>query len=139
MKKLSSILLVDDDATTNYLNERLLYKLGVTDQCLVAGNGAEALRLLAQLCFDSDTANCPALILLDVNMPLMNGIEFLEAYQPPYPAAQLVIVILTSSTHAHDLARLQGLPVASLVSKPLTREKVDLIMQQHFQRHLSAN
>lgn len=133
MEKLSSILLVDDDSTNNFLNELLLKSLGVTDQLLVAENGTQALDLLVQ-----HAPNEPALILLDVNMPGMNGIQFLEAYQD-LPAAQrmaTVIIMLTTTMDARDLSRLDELSIAGLVSKPLTKEKVDNILQLHFQRQL---
>jgi CheY-like chemotaxis protein len=133
MQKLSSILLVDDDPTTNFLHEQLLLSLGVTDLCLVAENGADALAMLAENA-PPDNA-CPALVLLDVHMPVMDGIEFLEAYmQPPSPPP--VVIVLTTSVHARDQARMAKLPVADWVSKPLTRAKVDAILQQHFQRQL---
>lgn len=130
MDKLPSILLVDDDSTTNFLNELLLKSLGVADQLLIAQNGREALTALSQA--------SPALILLDVNMPVMNGIEFLEAYvQLPQAQRQaIVVVMLTTSLHSRDLERVQELPIAGLVNKPLTREKVDTILQMHFRRHL---
>lgn len=133
MDKLPSILLVDDDSTTNFLNELLLKSLGVADQLLVAQNGREALTTLNQ-------AN-PSLILLDVNMPVMNGIEFLEAYvQLPQAQRQaIVVVMLTTSLHSRDLERVQELPIAGLVNKPLTKEKVDTILQMHFKRQLPAS
>lgn len=118
MQKLSSILLVDDDPTTNFLHEQLLLSLGVTEHCLVAENGADALALLAE--YAAPDGVCPALVLLDVHMPVMDGIEFLEAYiQPPSPPP--VVIVLTTSVHARDQARMSKLPVADWVSKPLPR------------------
>jgi CheY-like chemotaxis protein len=136
MEKLSSVLLVDDDSTNNFLNELLLKNLGVTDQLLVAENGTEALALLAR---EADAP--PTLILLDVNMPGMNGIEFLEAYQqlPAARRAATVVLVLTTSLAARDLGRLDELAIAGLVSKPLTKEKLAAILQLHFQRELPAS
>jgi CheY-like chemotaxis protein len=73
MQKLSSVLLVDDDETTNFINARLLKSLGVTDQVLMAHNGQEALSLLANHC-SSLAATCPPLVLLDLHMPVMGGL-----------------------------------------------------------------
>jgi CheY-like chemotaxis protein len=137
MQKLSSVLLVDDDETTNFLNAHLLKSLGVTDQVLLAHNGQEALDLLAQHCAPS-TTTCPMLVLLDINMPVMGGIEFLEAYQPQPPAPAIHMVILTTSMHASDLARLQALPHLTVLHKPLTRAKIDVLLQEHFHRQLAA-
>jgi len=131
MQKLSGVLLVDDDPTTNFLHEQLLLSLGVTDHCLVAENGAEALALLAE----AGDAPPPALVLLDVHMPVMDGIEFLEAYHQP-PAPHPVVIVLTTSVHARDRARLANLAVADYLVKPLTKEKINALLQQHFGRQL---
>ena len=79
MQKLTCALLVDDDSTANYLNTLLLKRLAVTDKILVALNGQEALDMLAIHCRDA-TPDCPALILLDIKMPVMDGFAFLAAY-----------------------------------------------------------
>ncbi|MFD1872657.1 response regulator [Hymenobacter bucti] len=134
MPPLSSVLLVDDDPTTNYLNKLLLTRMDVAQQVLVAENGEQALRTLDQLCTAPANPTCPRLILLDMNMPVLNGLAFLEAYVQ-MPLAQqraIVIVMLTTSLHAHDLARVQQLPIAGFLNKPLTREKVTGLLQQHF-------
>ncbi len=134
MKKLSSILLVDDDSTNNFLNQLLLKSLNVSDNILVAENGRQALDILQ----NSTDFQEPALLLLDVNMPGLSGIQFLEAYRQ-LPQAQrdaTVVVMLTTTMDARDLSRLDELNIAGLVSKPLTREKVDNILRLHFQRRL---
>ncbi|TDN36202.1 response regulator [Hymenobacter sp. UV11] len=133
MKKLSSVLLIDDDSTTNFLNNLLLKRLDIADTLLVAENGALGLAILAEVCAEA-TPRCPALILLDVNMPVMNGIEFLEAYQR-LPLAQrqaIIIVLLTTSVHPRDLERVRQLPIAGTLNKPLTEEKMRGVLQQYF-------
>ena len=73
-----------------------------------------------------------------MNMPGMNGIEFLEAYRqlPQTHRRATVIIMLTTTMDARDLSRLEELNIAGLVSKPLTKEKIDSILQLHFQRQL---
>lgn len=139
MVKLSSVLLVDDDPLTNDLNERLLKHLGVADQYLAATDGVEALAVLEHLSANANPSS-PVLVLLDVKMPGMDGMAFVEAYQH-LPAAQqqaVVIVMHTTSMSSVDLGRIESLPIAGLVSKPLTKEKLDTILQLHFQRQFPA-
>lgn len=70
MPKLSCVLLVDDDPTATFLNRKLLLRLEVADEVRVARNGQEALTEL-RACQDH-RATCPALIFLDVNMPVLD-------------------------------------------------------------------
>jgi CheY-like chemotaxis protein len=133
MPKLPAVLLVDDDPTTNFLNQKLLERLGVTEQVLVALNGREALDVLQARASPPPTDG-PLLVFLDVNMPVLNGIQFLEAYRQ-LPAAQqaaAVVVLLTTSAHPQDLARAQHLAVAEILRKPLTQQKVEQVLQQYF-------
>ncbi|GGF08394.1 response regulator [Hymenobacter cavernae] len=133
MSALASVLLVDDDPTTNFLNKLLLQRMGVTEQVLIAENGEQALRTLAQSCTNAGGPGCPKLILLDMNMPVLNGLAFLEAYvQMQLSQQPIVIVMLTTSLHPVDLARAQELPIASFINKPLTKEKVADLLAQHF-------
>ena len=135
MQKLGCTLLVDDDQTTNFLNQLLLRNLAVTDKLLVARNGQEALEMLQD---SSKQDEAPQLILLDVNMPVMNGFEFLEAYeQLSLPQRQsVVIIMLTTSLHPRDVQRVREASIAGYLSKPLTRDKVNDILKAHFQREL---
>jgi CheY-like chemotaxis protein len=133
LPKLPCVLLVDDDPTTNFLNRKLLERLAVADQVLVALNGQEALTVLEAQCAQQP-AGSPLLVLLDVNMPVMNGLQFLEAYQqlPADRQCPTVMVMLTTSAHPQDVQRAQQLPVADFLSKPLTQEKVERVLYQHF-------
>ena len=137
MQKLTCALLVDDDQTTNYLNKLLLNRLQVTNKLLVALNGQEALDLLLVHCREA-TTDCPALILLDVIMPVMDGFAFLEAYDNlPLPQKEaIIIVMLTTSLHPQDVDRVQQLNIAGFLNKPLTEAKINDVLKNHFDRHL---
>jgi CheY-like chemotaxis protein len=140
MAAISCTLLVDDDDTTNFLNQALLRRMAISDQVLVAVNGQEALDLLHQHCELPSSPTCPALILLDLKMPRMNGVEFLQAYaqRPERENPSVVIIMLTTSLNPKDVEQMQGLPIAGYLTKPLTRDKVNQVLQEHF-GHAPAN
>lgn len=127
MDKIDCILLVDDDETTNFVNQLLLEHMEVTDQVLVAYNGRQALTLIQQQC-------CPTLILLDINMPVMNGFEFIEAYEGlELPNKQsVVVVMLTTSLNPKDMERLEQMSIQGFFNKPLTEELVRAMVRRYF-------
>lgn len=130
MSKLNCILLVDDDDTTNFVNQMLLEDLKVTQQVLISTNGWEALQLIKQQWSEGD---CPTLILLDLNMPEMDGFEFLEAYEDlQFEQKQLfVILVLTTSMNPGDFERLGKAPIKGIINKPLTEEKLQDLLQKY--------
>ena len=134
MAAISCTLLVDDDDTTNFLNQKLLQRMDISDTVLVAGNGQQALDLLHAHCELPASPTCPALILLDINMPLMNGIDFLKLYarRPARENSTVVIIMLTTSLNPKDVEQMPGLPVSGYLTKPLTREKINQVLHEHF-------
>lgn len=71
-------------------------------------------------------------------MPVMNGFEFLEAYDQLQlaPKEPVIIIMLTTSLHPRDVERVQRLGIAGFLNKPLTKEKVSNILKEHFNREL---
>ena len=134
MAAISCVQLVVDDDTTNFLNQTLLRRLAVSDEVVVAVNGQEALDLLHAHCEQPTSPTCPALILLDINMPLMNGIEVLRAYaqRPARENPTVVSIKLPTSLNPNDVAQMQGLPIAGYLTKPLTTEKIRQVLREHF-------
>src|ERR1700741_4670028 len=95
-KKLECILLVDDDHEDNFFHKLVIERMDITKKIEVAKNGIEALEYLK-----ADHHVIPELIFLDINMPKMNGWEFLEEYQhlSPERKARITIMMLTTSAN----------------------------------------
>ncbi len=132
MSKLNSILLVEDDSITNFINERLLRKLNVAENIKIALNGYEAVSIIQKTV--QENKPCPNLIFLDINMPVMDGFEFLNEFRLlDFPNKNdVVIVVLTTSTNITDIEKLKGSGNTDFINKPLTKEKVQDVINRHF-------
>lgn len=133
-RKLDCILLIDDDEPTNFLNQVIIESSGCTKQIKSVQSGEEALAYLKNQCVDG-TAFSPDLIFLDINMPAMNGWEFLEKYRTLTNEFKMkvVIVMLTTSLFPEDVALANEIPeVAAFEHKPLTEEKLKAILKKIF-------
>lgn len=133
MKKLNSILLVDDDEPTNYLHRRLITENNLSEQIHISQTGLEAIEYLGTL--KGDTYPCPDVIFLDINMPVMNGWQFLENYRnlPEEQKANIIIVMLTTSLNPDDHEKGTALEeVRKFITKPLTLEKFQTLIKDFF-------
>ncbi|TLP80124.1 two-component system response regulator [Maribacter sp. ACAM166] len=131
--KLKRILLVDDSREFNYLNNYIIKKNGCTDHIQVAENGQQALDILNLGI--KETNLFPDLILLDLNMPCINGWEFMEAFKELKfdQKDEIIIVILSSSINPEDKTRAEKIKeVSGFVNKPLTPEKFNILLKEHF-------
>jgi CheY-like chemotaxis protein len=135
MKSLQTVLLIDDDETTNYLNHRLLTRMEVAPDIRVVTNGEEALDYLKKAFAGAEGFPRPDLIFVDIKMSVMDGFEFLEEYQKisPDDKQDTVMLMLTSSASFYDLEKLKQFPdVRQHYSKPLAEADVREIMQEYF-------
>ncbi len=132
MTKLNCIALVDDDQTTNFLNKRLIESKGVADKVLIFKNGEEAINHFSKL--DESSELRPQLVLLDINMPIMNGFEFLDAYKElsDTQKADQIVVMLSSSEQPNDKAEAQKRGIEEYLSKPLTEDNLKTILEKYY-------
>lgn len=119
---MKNILLVDDDNIFNFLNTKLLRQSGIADEIHTALNGKEALDLLNN--YYTGAFALPDVILLDLNMPVMDGFAFLEAFKKlSLPRQEKVrIIIVTSSDNPKDRARAKEMGITLYLTKPLSKE-----------------
>lgn len=116
-----AILLVEDNADDVELTRRAFKKNNIKNEMIVANDGAEALDYL----FGSgkykgrDLNNTPALILLDLKLPKIEGLEVLRRIREDERTRYLPVVVLTSSKEEQDLARSYSLGTNSYVRKPI--------------------
>jgi CheY-like chemotaxis protein len=118
-EKLLHILLVDDDEVDVMNVQRAFKKNNIINPLYVANNGLEALALLR----GQGAAAIPGprrLILLDLNMPKMNGLEFLRAIREDPELRPLTVVVLTTSDDERDRIEAYNLNVAGYILKPVT-------------------
>ena len=136
-KKLSCILLIDDDEPTNFLNRMTLETAGCTDHIHIIQSGKEALDFLARKGKYRQVSDFPHpdLIFLDINMPAMDGWEFLERYRrlQPEQKAPVVMIMLTTSLNPDDEAKARAIPeISGFENKPLRIDRLRELLKNYF-------
>jgi CheY-like chemotaxis protein len=117
MRESKPILLVEDDNVDVMTVKRALRDVHVTNQLVHTGNGEEALEYLR-----NESNRKPYVILLDLNMPKMNGIEFLKTIKSDEILKKIPVVVLTTSKDEHDIAESFKLGVAGYMVKSVDYE-----------------
>lgn len=121
-----SILLVDDDEINNFISIKLIKKALVSSEIKACLNGKFAIDELLKM-QASGAENLPDYILLDINMPLMNGWEFLDEYKRLNidPEGKSKIFIISSSVFSNDINKAKSYTlVKDFISKPLNIDKI---------------
>lgn len=117
-----NILLVEDDAVDVMNVQRAFKKNNITNPLHTAGNGLEALALLRGEGCEA-LRPLPKLILLDINMPKMNGIEFLRELRNDPKLKSISVIVLTTSNEERDVVSAYDLNVAGYILKPVELDK----------------
>ncbi len=119
--KAQKILLVEDNPDDEALTLRALKKCGVANHVDVVRNGQDAVDyLLAHGKFEGrDARDLPQLVLLDLKLPMLDGLEVLEIIRREETTRTLPVVIFTSSKEKSDLTQGYKLGVNSFVCKPI--------------------
>jgi CheY-like chemotaxis protein len=118
MRNLRPILLAEDDSVDAMTVKRAFSELKVTNELVRVINGEEAIKYLK-----THTDKKPCVILLDLNMPKMNGIEFLHVAKADNELRQIPVVVLTTSKDDRDKVETFKFSVAGYIVKPVDYKK----------------
>jgi CheY-like chemotaxis protein len=127
------ILLIDDDRDDQVNFCRCIYEIDTSIECLLAGNGGEALLHLKAV------TQRPGLIFLDLNMPLMDGYEYLSEIRAQRIYDDIPVVIFTTSNDSADMEKARMYGIAGYLVKPASMEELkrelEAILRKFFKPH----
>lgn len=138
MKKLNCILLIDDNADDNFFHSLTIKRAGAAEHIKIVKNGVEALEYFEKTQIDPVNYPMPDLAFLDINMPGLNGFEFLEkAIEKKIlrDGEPVVIVMLTNSLNPDDEKMAKdkyAREIKGYINKPLTVETLNEIIEKYF-------
>jgi CheY-like chemotaxis protein len=133
---LDKILCVDDDPITLMLCRKVVERVEFAKEIITAKNGVEAIEYFDALFEErkvNDSIEYPKLVLLDLNMPVMDGWEFLETYMRKEYHDVFIstrFIVLSSSIDPYDINRSKTYPVIGFLSKPITKEMLENLKNQ---------
>jgi CheY-like chemotaxis protein len=130
---LRCIMLVDDNPFDNFFHERQIKRCNPDTVVIAKTSGYDALEYLNSLVLVESVG--PDLIFLDINMPKMNGWEFLVEYEKLEEdvKSKYVIIMLTTSENPEDIAKSKEFKsISDFISKPLTKELMNEITKHYF-------
>lgn len=130
MRPINLVALVDDDEIVNFIGKKVIENTNLVNRIKVFLNGEEAINFLKANFKKPDLL--PEIIFLDLNMPIMDGFEFLEEYikLEPRLGRKINIYIVSSSVSPTDMARINGISeVSDYIIKPITKVKFEEIVK----------
>jgi CheY-like chemotaxis protein len=117
------VLIIDDSPAFNHLTRLIIERAGLDCNVIEMSNGQRALNYL------DEAHRLPEVILLDINMPVMDGFDFLEEYNRAHHSTTTSIYMLTSSAQEVDKLKVRSFGIVKgYFEKPLTKENVQKIM-----------
>ncbi len=124
--KYHSVMLIDDNSLDNFINKKLIETHGFAEKVMTYQEATEALEILKT----SPASDWPEVIFLDINMPEMDGFQFLDEYEklPENQRMQMKVILLSTSESFKDLNRANKNPyVRKVLNKPLTIQVLQAI------------
>jgi CheY-like chemotaxis protein len=118
MKGIKPIILLEDDEVDVMTVQRALNELHVRNRLIVFQDGEAALKH-----FNQADPEIPCIILLDLNMPRMGGVEFLKAFRKQNKFNRIPVVVLTTSGEQHDILQTYDLGISGYMVKPMDFKK----------------
>ncbi len=135
MNKLKKILLIDDDTINNFIVLNKLNSISLSETAISVLNGQEGIDYLNKCIIEN--LDFPELILLDINMPVLDGWSFLlefEKLEKNYQS-KTEIYMVSSSVYNEDIEKAKAYPsIKMFISKPLSKEKLIEIIQSRMQK-----
>lgn len=128
---MKQLLIIDDDAVSVLILKKMLINAGFLDNPMIFKNGNEAINFL--------NSNYKSIekyfIFLDINMPIMNGWEFLEEIEPKINTENFSVYLLTSSTSEQDIIKSKNYKsIKKFISKPVAKEILSEIKEEFYLR-----
>ncbi len=132
-QKLKCVLLVDDDEATNFVHTMVVKQADCAEMVKSVQNGRQALEYLSEVI--EGTYPPPDFIFLDINMPEMDGWEFLRAYEklPTEIQVSTIIVLLTTPLSSDDAEKAKKIPtISGFKNKMLSLDTVKELIHENF-------
>ena len=134
MPLIDTVLLIDDDEINNMICTKIISKNDFATNVVACSSARQGLKYLQDALTDV-AKPLPRVIFLDINMPVMNGWDFLDQYKQMAGLADkgIVLIMLSSSSSANDLSRAQSYPqVSDYITKPLTAANLQHVRDRFF-------
>lgn len=130
MKKFSFLVFVDDDHPSNVFHEIVLSESQLCENSQFFTSPLKALAFFEQLSL-KENPEIPEILFLDINMPFMNGWEFLEKFQQLSFKILPKVIMLSSSNYPKDIEKAKNIPlVYTYMEKPLNEENLRILSQE---------
>lgn len=130
IKKVESVCIIDDDLIYQFLAKEEIEYTNMVNNIMFFNNGEKALQFIKNTLNNNEMDILPDIIFLDINMPVMDGWEFLEAYAQikPKVVKKIIIYMVSSSTDIRDLDRAKSISeVSDYIIKPVSGSQLKSI------------